>query len=785
MNKLKEGQSVKQVELLAPVGKFENALAAIENGANAIFVGGKVFNARQFADNFDEDELEKIVAYCKLRDVKTHITVNTLIKDQELEELMTYLEKLARLKVDAVIVQDFGVAYLIKTYFPEIELHASTQMSAHSIEDVLFLKKFGFKRVVLAREMQLEEIKTIKENVDIEIETFIHGALCYSYSGQCLFSSQIGGRSGNRGRCAQPCRMTYSLLKDEEEVVKSTYLLSPKDLCTLNFLPELIACGIDSFKMEGRMKSPEYVASVTKVYRKYVDLALKDPKNYKVEQEDLDTLQSIFNRGGFSEGYYFKKADLDMMTEKTPKNIGLRIGHIVKYDKKTKMATIYTDKTLNPGDGLEIWNKKKHTGTGISKVYPAGQTFTVRVEDWVDDKSPVYLSKNNTLLKTLKKTYEKAQRKVQVTGEVVGQIGEPVTFTLNYGPYTVTAEGDILETAQNAPLTKAIAFEKLSKLGNTSFEMTQLKGQWDETAYMTVGKLNQLRREVVEKLEALICEQAVDKAYQPYEKTQNTPYEGPTDYIAQVQNLAQLQTCLNYPEVKTIYWEWQYNNKALEEALALCQAEGKPFYIVLPAITKEKTLKRIAQCISSWEEMSITGYVIRTLGVYELLEASVKEKITDYNLNVMNNEAIHHWLIQKASRITTSVELAQDELKVLNGPLETIIYGKLPVMTTEQCVLEHHKLCQKQKTPQAYSLYDRKGAKWPIATDCVACKMQILMHEPLLIEPKFLADAKIMAYRMIFTDEQKEQVEEVLSYLIRQAPIKVIGQKASFLKPID
>lgn len=782
---MKEGQSVKQVELLAPVGKFENALAAIENGANAIFVGGKVFNARQFADNFDEDELEKIVSYCKLRGVKTHITVNTLIKDQELEALMDYLQKLAKLKVDAVIVQDFGVAYLIKTYFPEIELHASTQMSAHSIEDVLFLKNCGFKRVVLAREMQLNEIKAIKEQVDIEIETFIHGALCYSYSGQCLFSSQIGGRSGNRGRCAQPCRMTYSLMRDEEEVVKSTYLLSPKDLYTLNFLPELIACGIDSFKMEGRMKSPEYVASVTKVYRKYVDLALNDPENYKVEQEDLETLQSIFNRGGFSEGYYFKKSGLDMMTEKTPKNIGLKIGHIVKYDKKTKMATIYTDKTLNPGDGLEIWNKKKHTGTGISKVYPGGQTFTVRVEDWVDEKSPVYLSKNNTLLKELKKTYEKAQRKVQVTGMVIGRIGEPVTFTLNYGDYSATAIGDILEVAQNAPLTEAVAFEKLSKLGNTSFELTALEGYWDEKAYMTVSKLNQLRREAVEKLEALICKQDENTTYKVYEKSKNQVYEGQNTYIGQVQNLNQLQACLTYSEIKWIYWEWHYDEATLDKALAMCQEQGKDFYIVLPAITKEKILKKIADSIKIWEDKPIKGYVIRTLGAYALLKSSAKEKVIDYNLNIMNNESIHHWLTQGATRITTSVELAKEELKVLSGPIETIVYGKLPVMTTEQCVLGHHKLCQKKQTLLNYSLLDRKGAKWPIATDCVACKMQLLMHEPLLIEQKYLVDAKVMAYRILFTDEKEEQVKSVLSYLIRQEPIKVVGQKASFLKPID
>lgn len=782
---MKEGQSVRQVELLAPVGKFENALAAIENGANAIFVGGKVFNARQFADNFEEDELEKIVDYCKLRGVKTHITVNTLIKDQEIEELMAYLQKLARLKVDAIIVQDLGVAYLIKTYFPEIELHASTQMSAHSIEDVMFLKSCGFKRVVLAREMQLEEIRAIKEAVDIEIETFIHGALCYSYSGQCLFSSQIGGRSGNRGRCAQPCRMGYALLRGEEEIVKSAYLLSPKDLCTLSFLPELIKCGIDSFKMEGRMKSPEYVASVTKVYRKYIDLALKDPKNYKVEQEDMEMLQSIFNRGGFSEGYYFKKAGADMITEKTPKNIGLRIGYVVKYDKKTKMATIHTNKTLNPGDGLEIWNKKKHTGTGISKVYPAGQQFTVRVEDWVDEKSPVYLSKNNTLLKVLKKTYEKAQRKVEVSGQVIGKIGEPVRFTLTYGIYTAEVVGDVLEPAQNAPITQDIAFEKLSKLGNTSFELTELKGQWEDGAYMTISKLNQLRREAVEKLEALICEKDEARIYKPYEKVQNPIWEGPRAHSVQVHTLEQLDMALMYPEVSKIYWEWRYNDTALEEAFNKCQEAKRSFYIVFPAITKEKTLMCIKERIQFWESLSISGYVIRTLGVFELLKDSIKEKVMDYNLNIMNNEAVYHWLECGATRVTTSAELAKEELEQLNGPLETIIYGKLPVMTTEQCVLGNHKLCHKKKPTLKYSLSDRKGAKWPILTDCIACKMQILMHEPLLIEEKYLEDAAIKVYRILFTDEKAEQVKEILSYLIRQEPTGVTGQKASFFKPID
>nr|WP_307990123.1 DUF3656 domain-containing protein [uncultured Niameybacter sp.] len=777
---------MKQVELLAPVGKFENALAAIENGANAIFVGGKVFNARQFADNFDEDELEKIVDYCKLRGVKTHITVNTLIKEVEVTELMDYLGYLSHIGVDAVIVQDMGVAYLIKHYFPHIELHASTQMSAHSLEDVLFLKEFGFKRVVLARELQLEEIKKIKEEVDIEIETFIHGALCYSYSGQCLFSSQIGGRSGNRGRCAQPCRMTYDLLEDGEEKIKSTYFLSPKDLYTLNFLPQLIETGIDSFKMEGRMKSPEYVASVTRVYRKYIDLALKDPKNYKVEQEDVETLQSIFNRGGFSEGYYFKKSGQDMLTEKTPKNIGLHIGHIVKYDKRSKLATIYTRKTLNPGDGLEIWNKKKHTGTGISKVYEAGETFTVRVEDWVDEKSPVYLSKNNTLLKTLRKTYEKAERKVDVQGALYGKIGEPVSFTLMYEKYSATAYGEILEQATKAPLTKEVAIEKLSKLGNTSFNLTHVEAYWEDEAYMTISKLNELRRDAVAKLEALICNKDQEIQVKPYRPSENQSYVGKPNYHVQVKTLDQLKVSLTYNQVDAIYWEWQYNDEKLEEALRYAHEANKPMYIVFPAITKEKALLKIKKSLPNFEASQVKGYVIRTLGVFYLLKSSPKEKIIDYNLNIMNNEAIHQWVERGATRVTTSAELAKEELEVLSGPIETIVYGRLPVMTTEQCVLGNHKLCHKKNPTEKYSLRDRKGAIWPITTDCIGCKMQILMHEPLLIEPtKYLQTMPIAVYRIWFTNENERETKNVLNSLLCGEEITFKNQKASFLKPID
>ncbi len=360
---------MKTVELLAPVGKIENAYAAIENGADALFVGGKLFNARQYADNFADDELESIVKYSKLRGIKIYVTVNILIKQSEIERLFHYLNYLSDLGIDAVISQDLAVVSLVKNYFPHLTLHASTQMTAHSLEDVLLLKSIGFKRVVLARELHLNEISAITKTCGVEIETFVHGALCFSYSGQCLMSSLIGGRSGNRGRCAQPCRMKYTLLEADHPIQDKSYLLSLKDMCTIEFLPKLIDAGIHSFKIEGRMKSPEYVASVVSVYRKYLDLA-KSGSEYEVDPKDVEELKKIFNRGGFSKGYYFEHSGKHMITADSPKHIGVRAGTVTHFSPKNHRATILLEEDLNPGDGIEVIRKGRESiGAGISKPY--------------------------------------------------------------------------------------------------------------------------------------------------------------------------------------------------------------------------------------------------------------------------------------------------------------------------------------------------------------------------------------------------------------------------------
>ena len=289
------------IELLSPVGDFECLKAAVQNGADAVYFGAGSFNARAFATNFDDEALENAITYAKLRGVKTNLTLNTLIKNDEMESAINLAKKAYELGINAIIVQDLGLArYLIKN-FPDLAIHGSTQMSVHSLEGVLALQKMGFSRVVLSRELSLEEIEYICKNSDIEIEVFVHGALCISYSGQCLFSSMVGGRSGNRGKCAQPCRLPYELLENDKTIDKG-YLLSPRDLCGLDYLPQLVNSGVSCLKIEGRMKTPEYVATVTRIYRKYLDLALSR-QNVEISEQDKKDLLRVFNRGGFSSGH--------------------------------------------------------------------------------------------------------------------------------------------------------------------------------------------------------------------------------------------------------------------------------------------------------------------------------------------------------------------------------------------------------------------------------------------------------------------------------------------------
>lgn len=779
------GKEVKKPELLAPVGKIENAYAAVENGADAIFVGGKVFNARQYADNFTDNELEQIIKYCKTRDVKIYITLNTLIKNEELEKVFEYVTEFGALAPDAVIVQDFGLARLLNRHFPTLKLHASTQMSAHSLQDVLFLKECSFKRVVLARELQLESIAQITESSGVEIETFVHGALCYAYSGQCLHSSLIGSRSGNRGRCAQPCRMNYRLLEGGREVVKDLHLMSLKDLCALPLLKEVLLGGVDSLKIEGRMKSAEYVASVVSSYRKAIDEIVKDQERFVADEQDIEKMQSIFNRGGFTTGYFKQSRGADMLSLESPKNIGLPIGTIKHFDQKTKIATIETAKALHPGDGLEIWNKKKHTGVGIEKEIFANSVFKILLKEFAEKDARVYRSKNHRLLKELKKTYEKSERKIPIQISFCGEIGETMTLKLSYKETTVEAKGSIVEKASNYPTSREAVKKQLNKMGSTPFSIETSQIDWDEEGFCSITALNELRREAARLLEEALCEAP------PFEKPIYVPKKPTkqyvqTSYTAKVETFDQLQAVIQSKKIKEVYFEWSAQPLENDKAYEACKKHGISFYFALPLIMQNKEWETSKEEIASWKTKQEVGFLIRTYGQYSFLQDAKGKKSIDYTLNVLNQEALDHWLEKGANRVTLSLELSEEEVQAFGGEAEKIIYGKIPTMLTSQCILGNTNKCIKgKKDSMRYVLVDRKEEEWDIKTDCTRCRMDLYTRLPMWIKKKKVEGFGLPSYRFSFTTETKQEVEEVLKVYFEGAMPKIQVQEDMFLKSVQ
>lgn len=733
---------LKKPELLAPVGKIESFYAAIENGANAVYVGGKQFSARQFAQNLDLKELREIVEYAKVRNIKVYVTVNTLVKNNEMDTLVSYIHDLSVIGVDAIITQDFGVFGVVKKHFPAMNIHASTQMSAHSVSDVKFLKNRGYKRVILARELSLEEIKTIKKTVDIEIETFVHGALCVSYSGQCLMSSMIGGRSGNRGRCAQPCRLPYTLSKDGIDVTEhgTSYLMSPKDVETLEIIPQLIDAGIDTFKIEGRMKGPDYIASVARNYSKYIDLAMEN-KAYEVAQKDKDELLTVFNRGGFTQGYFTEKPGKPMMATESPKNIGLLIGEVISYHQAGNVD-IKTNKKLNPGDGIGIITQdQKNVGAGISKEIQAGDVFSTMINGNISKGDPVYLSKDHELLKELGRTYHDNQRKSSVDVMLKVKLSQPLELTLNHeSGAKITVYGDVVSAAKNAPVSLKKLEAQISRLGNSPFEVGHVQVDSDANVFVPLSRINQLRRDGTQALiTAILNNNSYDgQGYISYLEDQNKEqgvYPLNRSFTASVRTIEQLEACVG--AVTDIYLELEEQTFShIEKAIKICHDHHIKLYIALPPIQREKDDKLYDDLMKEIEVSSVDGYLIRTYGQYEKLINSDKEKVVDHTLNVTNNESVGCWESLGVDRITLSAELSANEIQESRGKcLEMIVYGHIPIMTTEQCLIGRYGQCtgDNNTDKNVYTLTDRKGEEYPLITNCSTCRMQVFSSKPIVL----------------------------------------------------
>ncbi|MBU5333996.1 DUF3656 domain-containing protein [Anaerocolumna aminovalerica] len=802
---------MRKIEILAPAGSIDSLKAAINASCDAVYIGGAKFGARAYADNLTEELMLQAIDYAHIHDTKIYLTVNTLLKNKELEhELYEYLVKYYEQGIDAVIVQDTGVLHFIHEHFPNLDIHGSTQMTLTMAKGANVLKQMGLTRLVTSRELGLEEIKNIRKGTDLEIETFVHGALCYCYSGQCLMSSMFGGRSGNRGRCAQPCRMPYQLKGDNKVLNsdKDKYVLSPKDISTIDMIPDLIEAGIDSFKIEGRMKRPEYAAGVTYMYRKYVDRYLEFGKekyesymqDHKEElNEDILLLQDLYNRGGFSQGYFVNRNGRNMISLSRPNHSGVHVGKVKSVNGGK--AQIQLIQNINPQDILEIREDEKLYEFTVKNGEKAGNIYSVNLGKGSPVKPGflVYRTKNNFLLNQLGEDYLKEEVKIPITGKVIIDTGEPIILELNYGNIHVRVNGDLVEAAMNQPMTEDKIRKQIMKTRETSYVFEELQISIKGNPFIPVQKLNELRRQGIEALSEAITGQyrrtTEHNSYDQKEIFDDVIYSknhgiNNMGIHVSVFDKNQLSAACSYPEVTAVYMDSDIVPfPDLLKLTKIVKESNKKCYIILPHIFRKTTYELYRQNKNILEDNTIDGYILRNLEEYDFIHSvlnvtqSGKDLIADYNLYVMNREAAAFWRDLGIVRLTAPVELNYSELKELNGIYnDIIVYGKIPLMVSAQCLAKttsgwNNKNYNKTSdepcclaNTDKIELMDRFDKNFQVKRHCRECYNTIYnsqclsllnyKEQVLSIEPKNI--------RLNFTFETPEETGKVIYSFIQK-----------------
>ncbi len=783
-------------ELLAPVGTMEAVLSAINGGANAIYLGGQDFNARNSNDNFTNEQIKEVVELCAVYGVKVNLAVNTLMKDSEFKRLIPFLDEMYKFGINAFIVQDISLLPIIKERYKNIKIHASTQISAHSMLDVLHLKGLGFDRVVLARECSFDEIKVIKESVDIELEVFVHGALCVAYSGQCLMSSLIGGRSGNRGRCAQPCRKTLSLIDTTiDEKVFDGYLLSPKDISQVSNLDKLLEIGIDSLKIEGRMKSPQYVYQTTKIYRDKIESITN---NGEFDEKDATKrLLTVFNRGGsHSTGYFKTHSSKDLMSIKTPKATGTFLGVVTDYNKVSGKCVIKLADDVFCGDGIEIWTQNKiHVGTNISKDGKQGQSYLVKIDGQINVNDKVYKSYDKTLNDELKPFYSKIFAKNEITASFECLIGKPFVYTAKYGELEVTKETEVVTFNDEKPLSIDVVKEKLSKAGNTPFKVTFDECKMDENCFIQLKNINELKREVLETLEQKIKESVKrDDVYNflPENEYNDRPLDKKvfSVYLEDVAKLEEIIEC----DFERLYIPFDNGLKTtIKPILELCKKHTKDLYIKLPTISATDTEILIDNDIEALKELGVNGFVVSNYG--QILMCQDTDIVLDYNFNILNKNSASYLLgLEDVISATISQEATLEEImQIENNDTEVIIHGRSVVMETRACPIGIYladkndlKFCEKRNKTQNYVLRDKMNMDFPIKTNCTTCICQIYNSSILFMMDKYedLRKLKSSLRINITTEENPKEIIDGYINSVNNQSTDVYDIKDSFNKTI-
>jgi len=779
-------------ELLCPAGSLESLKAAVNNGADAVYFGGRDFNARAGAQNFSDEELIEAIDYAHFRGAKANITINTLYKSgssDEIDRAFDFAAKMYKAGADAFIVTDLGLFSRIKEQMCDIKLHASTQMTVHSLEGVLLMKEMGFDRVVLSRELGLKEIQRIVKKSGTEIEVFAHGALCVSYSGQCLMSSMIGERSANRGKCAQPCRQHYNFFKNAKKC-SAGYLLSPRDIMTLPYLKEIAESGVNTLKIEGRMKSAEYVAVVTKAYREQLDRVAVGI--YDVPQEDIERVTQIFNRGGEStSGYFFDYAGAHMMSTKTPKSTGTYLGKVISVAKgagrtgKLKVL-IKIENEVVAGDGAEVWtNIGEHAGGYIMESATAGATISVYLNGSARAGDLVYKSYDKRLNDQAKADAKLDARKIKLNLGLKVKVGQPMEMTLERGGVIGKAIGSQPEHPKNQPLARERILEQVTKLGNTTFEvdLDSADIEIDENLYMPMSTLNNLRRECVEEFERKYAasfrrEFALKAVGEPFAAPENSisskraPETTAPEHKFCIQAITEEQLAAACEEgIEKVYFSTNsYNPNKLSEIISK-YADKTALYIALPKIMRPFDETKLISLIKALETTQICGYLASTYGQLNVLRRLTKKEIvTDYTFNLLNPLSYDYLLDLGAASVTLSTELSLHEMKTFAGG-EAIVYGNLPLMTTVQCPIglysnrdESGKCRGTRNDTSSYVLEDKTGAIFPVYADCENCVATILNGHKLNMQEKLdkFAETNIEWLRLMFFREDAEAVRSVL-----------------------
>ncbi|MDO5381881.1 MAG: U32 family peptidase [Eubacteriales bacterium] len=810
--------SDKKVEILAPAGSIDICKAVIRAGADAVYLGGDMFGARAYAGNLGYNEMIEAIEYAHRFNRKIYLTVNTLLKEDEINgQLVDFIKPYYEAGLDAVIVQDLGVLNVIRQHFPDMDIHASTQMTQTGKMGSRLLYESGASRIVTSRELTLDEIKDIhKECPGLEIESFVHGALCYCYSGQCLLSSFNGGRSGNRGRCAQPCRMSYITSIDGENVNSrdNRYALSPKDMCALDILPDIIEAGVYSLKIEGRMKNVTYASFVTSIYRKYVDMYLNGGRNnYSVEQRDVEMLKDVYNRGSFTKGWYVEGKGMDMMSSKRPNHQGTMALEVV--DNVQGKVTFKALNDINPQDVFEI--DREHSFESGSAIPCGGKLVVNLPKKYNLNKGAVlFRTKNAMITKYVQEKFVDSELSCDVSMYFYGHFNQKLQLTVTCGDTSVTVYGETVGEALKQPVSATDIEKQLRKTGGTYYKADDVIVDISENIFISVGQIKNIRRDALEQLDkALISHDKRIYESSQREDDNNCKINIKPDITVMVKNNKALNSIfelclLNFSDIKRVYIDYtgliNFSVKG-DKTFSVSEMEDEDFrtiwegfkklgveiYFALPHILTEENRNKFEKLFDYYESFEPEGYLVRNIEELSTISRILKGKnsdntvnsdtisnrkiVTDAGMYIFNSYSVKEIknLTLKCgfvnSTFTLPYELNNTELKsVATNDTELVVYGRVPLMISKQCVRKTYEHCDNCNGVSI--LTDEKGKIYNVKSQCGFC---YTLMEGDTFDISYVEEIKDIKSGTIRYEIENEDISLIKKILNGESSIKYFG----------